>query len=62
MAQARSSTPFDLEICNPDLHRIALARAFRMQCEMHELFLITKETVAATRAMIAEADRILAEH
>jgi hypothetical protein len=37
-----------------------LAWALQAQCEMHELVLITTETIAATRILIAEADRILA--
>lgn len=60
MAQAHPSTPLDLDVRDPDFHRRMLARAFQVQCEMKELILITEETIAATRVMIAHADRILA--
>jgi hypothetical protein len=62
MGQVHTSTPLDLDIRDPDFGRKILAWAFQAQCEMHELFLITKGTIAATRIMIAEADRILARN
>lgn len=60
MDQAYPSKPLDLNTRDPDFDRKMLAWTFHVQCEMHELVLITKETIAATRRMIAEADRILA--
>jgi hypothetical protein len=59
MAQA-SCTPLDLSIHDPDFGRNMLGWASRAKCEMHELCLMTKETIAATRVMIAEADRMIA--
>ena len=50
----------DLDCGDPDFRGQMLAWAFQAQSEMHETVLITKETIAATRVMIAEADRILA--
>ena len=58
MVQAHLS--LDLDIRDPDFHRIALARALQAQREMHELVLITKETIATTRALMARADRMIA--
>lgn len=62
MAQARPAARLDLNNRDPDFDRKMLAWAFQVQCEMHELVLITKKTVTATKAMIAEADRILARN
>jgi hypothetical protein len=60
MAYAHTSKPFDLDICDPDFGQQMLVWALQVQCEMHELVLNTKETIAATKAMIAEVDRMLA--
>lgn len=62
MAQVHTSTPLDLNVHDPNFDRKMLAWAFHVQCEMRELVLITKETVAATKVLIAEADRILARN
>jgi hypothetical protein len=60
MGPARSAKPRDLDIYDPDFGRKMLAWASQVQCEMHELVLVTKETIVSTRIMIAEANRILA--
>jgi hypothetical protein len=52
--------PLDLDSRDPDFDRKMLARASRVRCEMHELILLTKETIATTRALMAEADRMIA--
>jgi hypothetical protein len=46
---------------DPDFDRKALAWAFQARCEIHELTLATTKMIDATRALIAEADRMLAE-
>jgi hypothetical protein len=59
MAQARLFLR-DFDISDPDYPKQVLAWALQAQCEMHELVLLTTETIAATRILIAEADRMLA--
>ena len=58
MARAYPLETFDTRDPNFDWKR--LSRTFQMQCEMHETVLTTRATVAATRLLLAEADRILA--
>lgn len=58
MAQGQSLSYLDF--CDRNFHHIALARAFQAQCEIREIILVTKETIATTRALVAEADRMLA--
>ena len=58
MASAYPLDSLDSRDANLDWKR--LARTFQIQCEMHEIVLTTKATIAATRLLIAEADRILA--
>jgi hypothetical protein len=58
MTKVRRSTLPDHR--DPDFDRKMLAWKFQVQCEMHELALITRETIAATKVMITEADKLLA--
>lgn len=58
MAKANLLMPSNIR--DPDFDRRMLAWAFQVQCEMHELVLTTQETIAATKLMIAEVDRMLA--
>jgi hypothetical protein len=50
-------TPFDSR--DPDFDRKMLAFIGKARCDMDELVSISKETVASTRVMLAEADRML---
>lgn len=54
------SSPVGSSRSDPDFDRKTLAGAFQMHREMLQLVSITRDTIAATRVMIAEADRILA--
>jgi hypothetical protein len=58
MAQA-PATPLDI---HGDFDRNMLVRAFQLQCKMHELVLITRETIASTLLAMAQADRLLGRH
>jgi hypothetical protein len=60
MVHAHPLTPLDFSIHDPHFDRKMLTWAFQVQCEMHETLLITRQTIAATKLMIAEADRMLA--
>ena len=60
MAQAQPLHLLDLDPRDPDFVRKALVQSFRARCEMHELVLMTKDTIATTRALLVEADRMLA--
>ena len=60
MAVAHSHVPTNLDIRDRNFSRDMLLWAFEAQCEMTRLILASRATVAATRVMIAEADRILA--
>jgi hypothetical protein len=57
MAKPHSLMPSDTS--DPNFDRKMLAWTFRMQGEMHELIMLSRETIAATKLMIAEADRML---
>ena len=60
MAQLHTK-PRDLNAHDPDFHERLLAWASQAQCEMRELILITKETIATTKAIIADVDRMLVQ-
>ena len=49
-----------LDTYNLDSDRKLFAATLQMQCEMRERILSTKEMIADTRAMIAQAERIFA--
>jgi hypothetical protein len=53
--------PFDLSSSDPNFTRDILRWASQTQSEMNALVLVTKGIIAATKDMIAEADRILAQ-
>jgi hypothetical protein len=57
-ARARSLLPDDID--DPDFDRKVLAWAHGVRCEMQELISMTQETITATKALIDEADRMLA--
>jgi hypothetical protein len=59
MVHANPRLPPDLDVRDPNFSRDMLLWAFQTQCEMNHLILASKATIAATRIMIAEADRIL---
>lgn len=58
MARGFLSIPLDTN--DPNFDRKMLAWTFQAQCQMHELVLRTQETIAATKLMITEADRMVA--
>jgi hypothetical protein len=57
MPQARLPLPYDIGHAHfaRDMHLWAV----QMKCEIRELVVATRETIGETRAMIAEADRLL---
>ncbi len=60
MVGNHSHLPFHLDPRDPNFSRDRNLWRVGMYCELHELIDKTKETVAQTRALILEADRILA--
>jgi hypothetical protein len=60
MAHVHTSKPFDLDVHDLDFRQEMQAWAFRVQCEMHEIVVTTKETISATQAMMVLLDRMLA--
>jgi hypothetical protein len=57
MVQRQLIPPTDVR--DPNFARDMHLWARQTQCELHELVVASKETIAVTRAMIALADRIL---
>jgi hypothetical protein len=60
MARPTSLLLRDLDVRYSNFDHNLFLWAFQMQCEIHELVLATRETIAVSRAMIADTDRILA--
>ena len=58
MAHARALLPLDIH--DPNFARDMRLWALQTQSEIHDLVIASKNTIAATRVMIAEADRMLA--
>jgi hypothetical protein len=57
MVQPQVTRPTDVR--DPNFGRDMCLWAFQTQCEPHELVVVSRETIAATRVMIAQADHIL---
>ena len=60
MARLQSQLPCDFDVRDPNFHRDMLSWAFAMQSEIHELVLATRETIALSRGIMADADRLIA--
>jgi hypothetical protein len=59
--QARYLLPSELDAKEPDFHRRSLQWALEAKCEIMELIAGTENEIARSRALMANADRILAE-
>jgi hypothetical protein len=62
MAHIDSHLPFELDARDPDFARQCLLWSSQTRCEIQEVIASTKHTIAISRALIAEADRLLAWH
>jgi len=60
MARSQSHLPRDFDVRDPNFHCDILSWAFAMQSEIHELVLATRETIAVSRVIMADADRLIA--
>jgi hypothetical protein len=61
MADPRAfSCPADLDIRDPDFAGKYLSWTHQLRCDMDELIAGTRATLAESRALLQEADRLLA--
>lgn len=60
MARTHSPALLDQDVRAADLAREMASWSFEFQCEVQELLLVSKRTIATSKTLIAEADRILA--
>ena len=60
MAEAHQRLPVNLDIRHPHFTRDMRTWACQMTCEIHESVMATRETIAASKALMAQAERILA--
>ena len=58
--QTSHSAPVDLDVRDPDFARKYFLWAHQLQCEVVELVAGSKETLAESRTLMLEADRLLA--
>ena len=54
------SSPVELDVDDPEFSRKYLLWAHQVQCEIVELLAGSRETLANSRALMLEADRLLA--
>jgi hypothetical protein len=52
--------PQTLDICDPDFPGKCLSWTHQLQCDISELIAGSKETLAESRGLMREADRLLA--
>lgn len=60
MALPASQLPRDFDIRDPEFRHNLLLWSLATRCEIHELVLGTRKTIAASRLAMADADRVLA--
>jgi hypothetical protein len=60
MAQANRHLPFDLDPRDPNFAREMLSWSLQTRCEISELLANATETLATSRALMAQTDRLLA--
>lgn len=53
--------PLELDLHDPEFPRKAVAMRLQIQREFQETLIATKKTIADSRELLAEADRILAK-
>lgn len=59
MAEAHQSLPVDFDVHDPDFAKRMLQWAWQVQLDMHRTVAATHETIAISRMLIADADRLL---
>jgi hypothetical protein len=57
-----SHLPFELDARDADFARECLSWSSQTQCEIQDLIAATKRVIADTRALMAEADRMIARY
>lgn len=60
MAQPYHALPLELDAGDPNFSSRMCLWAFSAACEMKELVVATQKTITTSRALLAEADRVLA--
>lgn len=59
--RGRHLFPLDLDIRDPEFPRKAISLTLQIQREFQETVIATKKTLAVSRELLADADRILAK-
>ena len=60
MGQPHQALPLELDVCDPKFLSQMRLWAFSATYEMKEVVVATQKTIATSRALMAEADRLLA--
>jgi hypothetical protein len=60
MARVGSHLPFELDARDPDFFREIQLWSSQTQGDLQELLAATQQTIATTKALIAEVDRMIA--
>jgi hypothetical protein len=62
MAEVHPHLPFNLDVGSAAFRRDMLLWSIQTQCEMQELLAASLDTIAASRELLAKADRVLARN
>ena len=61
MGQPHHTLPLELDVCDPKFLLQMRLWAFGATFEMKEIVVATQKTIVTSRALMAEADRLLAD-
>jgi len=53
-------SPSELDVCDPNFRGQLAAWTIQIRSEIEEMFVLTNETIATSKALIEETDRLLA--